>query len=77
MIGELVKVAGQCDGVRCDMTMLVLPDVFGHPGAFVLSHSGPERSSERESTSQASPDQLIYPASASLSCFLTHDCSPN
>jgi len=28
MIGELLKVAGQCDGVRCDMAMLVLPDVF-------------------------------------------------
>jgi glycosidase len=29
MIAELVKIAGQCDGVRCDMAMLVLPDVFG------------------------------------------------
>ncbi len=28
MIGELVKIAGRCDGVRCDMAMLVLPDVF-------------------------------------------------
>jgi glycosidase len=28
MIGELTRVAGQCDGVRCDMAMLVLPDVF-------------------------------------------------
>ena len=28
MIGELVKLAQQCDGVRCDMAMLVLPDVF-------------------------------------------------
>jgi hypothetical protein len=28
MIGELVKMAGQCDGVRCDMAMLVLPEVF-------------------------------------------------
>ncbi|MCR4411204.1 MAG: alpha-amylase family glycosyl hydrolase [Thermoguttaceae bacterium] len=28
MIGELRKIAGQCDGVRCDMAMLVLPDVF-------------------------------------------------
>src|SRR5579864_7239180 len=28
MIGELVRVAGQCDGVRCDMAMLVLPEVF-------------------------------------------------
>ena len=28
MIEELTKIAGQCDGVRCDMAMLVLPDVF-------------------------------------------------
>src|SRR5260370_41376325 len=28
MTGELVKIAGQCDGVRCDMAMLVLPEVF-------------------------------------------------
>ena len=28
MIGELTRIAGQCDGVRCDLAMLVLPDVF-------------------------------------------------
>jgi len=28
MIAELVRIAGQCDGVRCDMAMLVLPEVF-------------------------------------------------
>ena len=28
MIEQLLKIAGQCDGVRCDMAMLVLPDVF-------------------------------------------------
>jgi glycosidase len=28
MLAELTKVAGQCDGVRCDMAMLVLPEVF-------------------------------------------------
>ncbi len=28
MIGELLKIAEQCDGVRCDMAMLVLPEVF-------------------------------------------------
>jgi glycosidase len=28
MIDELKSIAGQCDGVRCDMAMLVLPDVF-------------------------------------------------
>jgi hypothetical protein len=28
MTDILLKIAGQCDGVRCDMAMLVLPDVF-------------------------------------------------
>ena len=28
MIGELTRIASQCDGVRCDMAMLVLPEVF-------------------------------------------------
>ncbi len=28
MLGELQRIATQCDGVRCDMAMLVLPDVF-------------------------------------------------
>jgi glycosidase len=26
--GELRRIASQCDGVRCDMAMLVLPDIF-------------------------------------------------
>ncbi|HEY6548607.1 MAG TPA: alpha-amylase family glycosyl hydrolase, partial [Vicinamibacteria bacterium] len=28
MLGELERIARQCDGVRCDMAMLVLPEVF-------------------------------------------------
>jgi Alpha amylase, catalytic domain len=28
MIAELLRIGGQCDGLRCDMAMLVLPDVF-------------------------------------------------
>jgi glycosidase len=28
MTTELSRIAGQCDGVRCDMAMLLLPDVF-------------------------------------------------
>jgi glycosidase len=28
MLGELERIAGQCDGVRCDMAMLVLPEIF-------------------------------------------------
>ena len=27
-IGELVAIAGKCDGVRCDMAMLLLPEIF-------------------------------------------------
>lgn len=28
MIGELTRIASQCDGLRCDMAMLMLPEVF-------------------------------------------------
>ena len=28
LLGELQRVAHQCDGVRCDMAMLVLPEIF-------------------------------------------------
>lgn len=28
LLGELQRIAGQCDGVRCDMAMLVLPEIF-------------------------------------------------
>ena len=28
MMDELVQIASQCDGVRCDMAMLVLPEIF-------------------------------------------------
>jgi hypothetical protein len=28
MTGELLKISRQCDGARCDMAMLLLPDVF-------------------------------------------------
>jgi alpha amylase-like protein len=38
MIAELLKIAGQCDGVRCDMAMLVLPEVFERTWG-ITSHS--------------------------------------
>jgi glycosidase len=28
MFNELLRISGQCDGIRCDMAMLVLPEVF-------------------------------------------------
>jgi glycosidase len=28
MLNEILRISGQCDGVRCDMAMLILPEVF-------------------------------------------------
>ncbi|MBL8658855.1 MAG: alpha-amylase [Rhodospirillales bacterium] len=39
---ELVSVAGQCDGVRCDMAMLVLPEVFRKTWGRAASSFWPE-----------------------------------
>ena len=54
MIGELVKIAGQCDGVRCDMAMLVLPDVFERTWGQRSPSSGRRRPSACASTFPAS-----------------------
>jgi hypothetical protein len=42
MIRELLTVAGQCDGVRCDMAMLELPDVFQRTWGIVAPPFWPE-----------------------------------
>ena len=42
MLGELLNIAGQCDGVRCDMAMLVLPDVFGRTWGIASAAFWPE-----------------------------------
>ena len=59
MIGELRKIAGQCDGVRCDMAMLVLPDVFertwGIPAAALLAEGHPARARAGSRTSASWP----------------------
>ncbi len=43
MSGELLRVAGLCDGLRCDMAMLLLPEVFrrtwGTPAAPFWPHA--------------------------------------
>jgi hypothetical protein len=44
MIGELLAVAARCDGVRCDMAMLLLNDIFTRDWAkFPSSETMPER----------------------------------
>ena len=40
LLGELLRIAGQCDGVRCDMAMLVLPDIFEKTWGVPTSPSG-------------------------------------
>ena len=42
MLGELRRIARQCDGVRCDMAMLVLPDVFERTWGIAPRPSGHE-----------------------------------
>ena len=42
MAGELLKIAGQCDGVRCDMAMLVLPEVFARTWKIVSQPFWPQ-----------------------------------
>lgn len=42
MADELLKIAGRCDGVRCDMAMLVLPEVFERTWAISSQPFWPE-----------------------------------
>lgn len=42
MVEQLQKIAGQCDGVRCDMAMLVLPDVFERTWGLLAQPFWPE-----------------------------------
>ena len=61
MIGELAKIAGQCDGVRCDMAMLVLPDVFERTWGIRSPPFWPEATRTRAGA--ASPSSASWPKS--------------
>jgi glycosidase len=56
MIGELRRIATMCDGVRCDMAMLILPDVFQRTWGLRLEPFWP-RAIER--VREAAPDFLF------------------
>ena len=45
MIGELEKISGMCDGVRCDMAMLVMSDVFARTWGDHAAPAGGETAS--------------------------------
>lgn len=42
MSDELLAIAGQCDGLRCDMAMLVLPEVFARTWGISMEPFWPE-----------------------------------
>lgn len=42
MTDELLRIAKQCDGVRCDMAMLILPDVFKRTWGIESKHFWPD-----------------------------------
>jgi len=42
MVAELLRIAGQCDGVRCDMAMLILPEVFARTWGLQMQPFWPE-----------------------------------
>lgn len=42
MRAELTKIAGQCDGVRCDMAMLILPEIFHRTWGIKIEPFWPE-----------------------------------
>jgi len=42
MIGELQRIAGQCDGLRCDMAMLLLPEVFARSWGIAIQPFWPK-----------------------------------
>lgn len=42
MLQELLSIAVRCDGVRCDMAMLILPDVFQRTWGVTAAHFWPE-----------------------------------
>jgi hypothetical protein len=42
LLGELQRIAGQCDGIRCDMAMLVLPEIFERTWGITASPFWPQ-----------------------------------
>jgi hypothetical protein len=42
MRGELMRIAGMCDGVRCDMAMLLIPEVFQRTWGIQMNPFWPE-----------------------------------
>jgi hypothetical protein len=56
MLGELLRVAAQCDGVRCDMAMLILPEIFFRTWGISTSPFWPQAI---ESVRKENPDFLF------------------
>jgi hypothetical protein len=59
LIGELKNIAGHCDGVRCDMAMLVLNDIFDKTWGWTRDQGPTERPEFWELARRALPGFLL------------------
>jgi glycosidase len=68
LIGELREIANHCDGVRCDMAMLVLNDIFARTwGAFLSEYKPPPREFWTEAIA-ALPHEFVWLAEVYWNC---------
>lgn len=59
LLGQLKEVARHCDGVRCDMAMLMLTDIFGKTWAAHLAGAAPPPTEFWSDVRAALPDFLL------------------
>jgi hypothetical protein len=68
LISELHEIANHCDGVRCDMAMLVLNDIFARTwGAFLSEYKAPPREFWSEAIA-ALPHEFVWLAEVYWNC---------
>jgi len=68
LIAELHEISQHCDGVRCDMAMLVLNDIFAHTwGALLVGRKPPAREFWTEAIA-ALPREFIWLAEVYWNC---------
>jgi glycosidase len=59
LIGELIKISEHCDGVRCDMTMLLLNDIFSSTWGWARRDAENKTPEFWEEVRRALPDFLL------------------
>lgn len=60
LVAELQKIAGCCDGLRCDMAMLVLNDIFARTWGRLLRDAAPPAEEFWPAAIAALPDDFVW-----------------